>query len=87
MVRSVEAGSSVSCAQCDEPVKFKAKERQQQVICNVYVKGTWDRVEHFHAGCYATAGSPHGEAEAMPTPTRRAGAGRADAPRASAPAA
>ena len=87
VVRAVEAGSSVSCAGCGDPVKYKAKERQQQVICNVYIKGTWDRVEHFHAGCYHAAGSPHGEAEAAPTPNRRAAAGRPDAPPASAPAA
>ena len=32
-----------------------------QVICNVYVKGRWDRVEHFHAPCYEEAGQPFGE--------------------------
>src|SRR4051812_6347281 len=62
--RNVEAGSSVSCAACDERVKFQAKVRHQQVICNVYVKGVWDRVEHYHAECYAKAGQPYGEAAA-----------------------
>ncbi|MEZ5165189.1 MAG: hypothetical protein R2695_01390 [Acidimicrobiales bacterium] len=35
-----------------ERVKFKARERQQQVICNVHVGGSWDRVEHYHEPCY-----------------------------------
>jgi hypothetical protein len=43
-------------------VKFAAKTRRHQVICNVYVKGKWDRVEHYHAECYETAGEPHGTA-------------------------
>lgn len=89
VVRTVEAGSSVSCVACGELVKFRAKERQHQVICNVYVKGTWDRVEHFHADCYGAAGQPHGEPqEGAPTPAaRRAPAATADAPRRPAPAA
>ena len=64
VVRNVEAGSSVSCAACGERVKFQAKVRHQQVICNVYVKGVWDRVEHYHAPCYEKAGAPYGEAAA-----------------------
>ena len=59
-MRTVEAGNSALCASCDEPVKFAAKVRRQQVICNVYVKGRWDRVEHFHLECYEAAGEPHG---------------------------
>jgi len=42
-------------------VKFQARLRLQQVICNVYVKNVWDRVEHYHADCYQAAGSPYGE--------------------------
>jgi len=49
-----------NCMYCDEQVKFKARERHMQVICNVYVDGHWDRVEHFHAPCYEDAGHPHG---------------------------
>ena len=64
VVRNVEAGSSVSCASCDERVKFQAKVRHQQVICNVYVKGVWNRVEHYHAACYDEAGEPYGSADA-----------------------
>ena len=64
VVRSIEAGSAVSCQKCDERVKFQAKIRAQQVICNVYVKGVWDRVEHFHSKCYGKAGKPYGEAAA-----------------------
>ena len=60
VIRDVEAGSSVDCAWCGERVKFQAKMRNRQVICNVYVDGKWDRVEHFHADCYSTANEPHG---------------------------
>ncbi len=88
VLRGIEAGSSVSCAACGEPVKFKAKVRAQQVICNVYVKGAWDRVEHFHAECYTEAGSPHGDAqESAASSPRRAAAAPADAPPAPAPTA
>ena len=31
------------------------------VICNVYERGRWDRVEHYHADCYHRAGDPHGQ--------------------------
>ena len=63
VVRSIEAGSSAECACCGERVKFQAKVKAQQVICNVYVRGRWDRVEHYHAECYDTAGEPYGHAE------------------------
>jgi hypothetical protein len=59
--RRIEPGSSVFCAACDEQVKFMAKSKLMQIICNVYVDGRWDRVEHFHALCYADAGEPHGK--------------------------
>jgi hypothetical protein len=61
--RTIEAGSAVTCHHCDEHVKFKAKERARQVICNVYVKGVWDRVEHYHEACYKKARYPYGQAE------------------------
>jgi hypothetical protein len=64
VVRPVEAGSAVECALCGERVKFQAKIKQQQVICNVYVRGVWDRVEHYHADCYDQAGKPYGAAAA-----------------------
>jgi len=76
VTREVEAGSTVDCNYCGERVKFQAKMRNRQVICNVYIKGVWSRVEHFHAECYATAGSPHGEPAAPP---ERRGAGAAAA--------
>lgn len=60
-LRLIEPGSSVDCAHCDQRVKFQARVRLQQVICNVYLGGMWDRVEHFHAECYEIAGSPYGE--------------------------
>ena len=73
VIRDVEAGSSVDCVYCDERVKFQAKMRNKQVICNVYVGGSWNRVEHFHADCYGPAGEPYGPADAG-TDHRRAAA-------------
>ena len=61
--RPIEAGSTVECGHCGERVKFQAKLRLQQVICNVYVDGRWDRVEHFHAACYEEGDDPHGPIE------------------------
>jgi hypothetical protein len=62
VIRPIEAGSSAECASCGERVKFQAKIKAQQVICNVYVRGRWDRVEHYHLACYNQAGEPHGHA-------------------------
>lgn len=59
--RLIEAGSAVTCEGCGEHIKFRAKVRAKQVICNVYVKGVWQRVEHFHDECYTRAGTPYGE--------------------------
>jgi len=69
VLRTIEAGSSAICVTCDEQVKFKAKTKAHQVICNVYVDGKWDRVEHYHSECYETAGAPYGEPAAN-APTR-----------------
>lgn len=66
VLRDVEPGSTVECAQCGERVKFQAKVRHKQVICNVYVGGRWDRVEHFHSECYEQAGAPYGDADTTP---------------------
>ena len=62
VTRPVEAGNAAVCAACGTPVKFKAKVRLTQVIANVYVDGHWDRVEHYHSDCYASAGQPYGSA-------------------------
>ena len=64
VLRLIEPGSSVDCTVCGERVKFAARLRLQQVICNVYVDGSWSHIEHFHEACYETAGQPHGPAEA-----------------------
>jgi hypothetical protein len=69
VLRTIEAGSSAICVTCDEQVKFRAKVRAQQVVCNVYVDGKWDRVEHYHLDCYETAARPYGE-PATNAPTR-----------------
>jgi hypothetical protein len=63
-LRMVEAGNYVDCAECGDQVKFQAKLRANQVICNVYVDGRWARVEHYHEACYQQAGEPHGPASA-----------------------
>ena len=62
VIKLIEAGSAAECPYCLERVKFRARHRDQQVICNVYEKGVWKRVEQFHLDCYDQAGSPHGEA-------------------------
>lgn len=62
VLRLIEAGSTAECPHCVERVKFRARHRDQQVICNVYVDGVWDRVEQYHEECYVNAGSPYGEA-------------------------
>ena len=63
VVRYVEAGNSANCAECGVMVQFRARIKTQQVICNVYVDGRWDRVEHFHRECYEVAGEPFGVAD------------------------
>lgn len=64
VLRRIEAGSSVTCTGCEDHIKFSAKDRANQVICNVYRKGVWIRVEHFHEACYAEAKYPYGKPEA-----------------------
>ena len=61
VLRTVEAGSAVECVHCEEPIKFRAKIRQHQAICNIYEKGVWKRVEHYHKDCYDDLGAPYGE--------------------------
>ena len=63
VTRLIEAGSMVDCAHCDDRVKFQARVRANQVICNIYTKGVWERVEHYHEDCYGEAGSPFGDPE------------------------
>lgn len=62
VIKLIEAGSAAECPHCGERVKFRARHRDQQVICNVYDDGVWQRVEQYHLECYADADSPHGEA-------------------------
>lgn len=77
VLRDVEPGSAVECVHCGERVKFAAKMRHKQVICNVYVRGRWDRVEHFHADCYGEAGEPHGDVDTSSPLRQRNAASRA----------
>jgi hypothetical protein len=62
VTRTIEPGNSAICVHCGAPVKFVARAQGRQVIANVYVDGNWDRVEHFHADCYAEANQPYGDA-------------------------
>ncbi len=62
VIKLIEAGSAAECPHCHERVKFRARHRDQQVICNVYEDGVWKRVEQYHLECYEEADSPHGEA-------------------------
>jgi hypothetical protein len=62
VVRPIEPGNSAMCAHCGAQVKFVARAQLRQVIANVYENGTWLRVEHFHADCYAQADKPYGDA-------------------------
>jgi len=61
VTRTVDAGNSAYCAVCDELIKFRARIRADQIICNVYVANKWDRVEHFHPECYKKAKAPYGK--------------------------
>jgi hypothetical protein len=63
VTRLIEAGSMTECEFCGERVKFRARQRDMQVICNVYTKGVWTRVEHYHEDCYVKAEEPFGPAE------------------------
>ena len=60
VTRTVDAGNSAYCAVCEELIKFRARIRDEQIICNVYVSNKWDRVEHYHPRCYKKAKSPYG---------------------------
>lgn len=71
VLRDVEPGSTSECVRCGDRLKFQAKVRNKQVICNVYVEGRWNRVEHFHSECYAAAGEPHGDVDTTPVVKRR----------------
>lgn len=63
VTRLIEAGSMTECEHCGERVKFRARHRDMQVICNIYTKGVWTRVEHYHEDCYIKADEPFGPAE------------------------
>lgn len=70
VTRPIEPGLNAWCVHClkigrtttEARVKFIARRRDNQVICNVYRKGVWQSVEHYHAACYEEAGEPYGPA-------------------------
>jgi hypothetical protein len=63
VTRLIEAGCMAECQHCEERVKFRARHRDLQVICNIYKGKVWQRVEHYHADCYPLAGEPYGIAQ------------------------
>lgn len=63
VLRLIEAGCVAECPVCSDRVKYRARHRDQQVICNVYDKGRWQRVEQYHLDCYLAADSPYGPVE------------------------
>jgi hypothetical protein len=88
VARFIEAGNSAQCASCGANVQFRARVKAQQVICNVYVDGKWDRVEHFHRDCYEEAKQPYGEAdESQPLRPKNRAAATAATPAATSTAA
>lgn len=50
------------CAGCASQIRFQPWRgtRPHHICANVYRRGTWDRVEHWHPTCYRQAGHPHG---------------------------
>ncbi len=61
VTRVIEPGTFVVCEFCKDQVRFSAKNRSRQVIANVYEKGSWIRVEHYHLDCYQQLGQPYGQ--------------------------
>lgn len=66
VLRDIEPGSLADCVYCSERLKFQAKVRPKQVICNVYEDGRWNRVEYYHVHCYEEAARPHGPVDTKP---------------------
>ena len=64
VLRPIDAGNYAECPHCLARMVFRARQREQQVICNVYKEAVWQKVEHYHPECYDNAGQPYGE----PTP-------------------
>ncbi len=60
VVRTIDPGNAASCPVCDLQVKFQARTHAKQVICNVYERDRWQRVEQYHEACYEEAGEPYG---------------------------
>jgi len=60
VIRPIEAGNYAECPHCLERMTFRARHREQQVICNIYEHEVWQRVEHYHPVCYDEADQPYG---------------------------
>lgn len=74
VLRPIDPGNAAYCPLCEEPVKFRARNKGRQVICNVYAEGRWNRVEHWHLACYEKGGEPYGAPqvrEPLPSPMPR----------------
>ncbi len=70
VLRLIEAGAASECPACGEPIKFRARHRDMQVICNIYEKSVWKRVEQYHEECYKNLKEPYGKAIKVPKPTK-----------------
>ncbi len=63
VARLIEPGEARACSYCDEPAKFKAKQKGQFLIEATVVDddGKWERNEiFFPPSCYDEAGAPYG---------------------------
>lgn len=54
------AGDFIVCRRCGAEIKYRARTKDREVLCNVYENGAWDRLERFHPACYVGAGEPYG---------------------------
>lgn len=72
VMRGIEAGCYVECAGCETLITFSMQRQgAQQVIANVYDGDQWQRVEHYHVGCYEAAMQPYGPTPEQSTAGRR----------------
>lgn len=57
VLRLVEVGSVIRCNGCGEQIKYRARgAKPKKVVCNIYRRGKWQRVEHYHPECFTEHG-------------------------------
>jgi hypothetical protein len=60
----IEPGNVADCLHCGVYIKFNSRlpeSGRRQIVCNIYKKRKWDRVEHYHQDCYDEVGRPYGD--------------------------